>query len=103
MIHYSCDLCGRSLNPEAERRYEVRLEIRPMHSAPEFGSELDRIDDMDPLEILEQIIESEEPESFVEPSSPSILKYDLCSDCHKKFVADPLGRKSHSNIHFSAN
>ena len=103
MIHYSCDLCGRSLNPEAERRFEVRLEIRPMQCDAPYVSDVDRLDDIDPLELLEQIIISEEPESFEKPASPSCQKYDLCCDCHKKFAADPLGRKSHPNIHFSAN
>jgi hypothetical protein len=91
------------MNPEAERRYEVRLEIRPIQTAATFGADLDRIDDIDPLELLEQIIESEEPLCFDNPASPSCMKYDLCCECHKKFLADPLGRKSHSNIHFSAN
>lgn len=105
MVHYSCDLCGRSLNPEADRRYEVRLEIWPKLACCDHGSFADHAidDDMDPLEIIEQIIESEGPEAIEEPVSPTCLKYDLCEDCHKKFIADPLGRKPLSNIHFSAN
>lgn len=103
MVHYSCDLCGRSLNPETQRRFEVRLEIRPMSGETTCDLELDRIDDVDPLELLEQLIVAEIPETPAHPASPSCLKYDLCCDCHKKFLADPLGRKSHANIHFSAN
>lgn len=103
MIHYSCDICGRTLNAEAERRYVVKMEVRPTPATHDDPVDTHSVDDMDPLEILEQLILDDAPETPIVQDEPCCLKYDLCCDCQKKFLSDPLGRKARFKIHFSAN
>jgi len=47
--------------------------------------------DADHLETISQILE-EQPLTEPAPAFTK-LRYDLCPHCHKKFLADPLGRE----------
>ena len=55
MIHYSCDRCGRPIDPHDELRYVVRLEIEAVME-PLDGDVLED-DDRDHLMELHEILE----------------------------------------------
>jgi hypothetical protein len=48
--------------------------------------------DADHLEEIGQLLAEEGPDAEPTPAFKK-LSYDLCPSCHKKFLADPLGRE----------
>ncbi|MCH8830919.1 MAG: hypothetical protein IID45_15200 [Planctomycetes bacterium] len=99
MLHFSCDLCGRRLS---DRRFVVRMEVYPSFDPEEFD-ETDLDDDH--LQSLSEEIEEMEltGQSLVEDCSSRDFRFDLCPDCRKKFVNDPLGRDALRRLNFSEN
>ena len=104
MIRYNCDMCGRSLAPEEDDRYVVKIEIYAACDSmdadcedEEFINDFeedddegdDEVDNLDPDEI-----ESIEYKTF---------RYDLCCKCHSKYLQDPLSIKSIRRGRFSEN
>lgn len=99
MLHFSCDLCGQRLG---ERRFVVKLEVYPAFD-PE---EIDETDlDADHLqEISETLAEMEANGiSEIEDSNAKDFRFDLCADCQRKYVKDPLGREAIRRLNFSKN
>ena len=105
MIRYSCDMCGRSLVPEEDDRYVVKIEVYSACDSmdadcedEEFISDFeeddddgsdDEMDNLDPDEI-----ESIEYKTF---------RYDLCCKCHSRYLQDPLSINSIRRGRFSEN
>ena len=101
MLHFSCDLCGKELEPELDRRYVVKMEVYAAHDPNELME--DDLDD-DHLEALGEILEQIEEtgaESEIAPAYKQ-LRYDLCPECHKKFLRDPLNKDA-AKFDFSEN
>jgi hypothetical protein len=89
MVHFSCDLCGKDLLDGTDGRYVVQIEVYAAHDP----SELTEDDlDADHLEEIGQLLAEEGPDAEPAPAFKK-LSYDLCPSCHKKFLADPLGRE----------
>ena len=103
MRHFSCDLCGKDLTPGMDARYVVRMTIAPAADPAEpdpAGLDQDQITQM--AELLEELEAAGDDVHDPEPTSRAI-EYDLCGGCHRKFVADPLGRDAARKLEFSAN
>lgn len=102
MIHYSCDLCHRSLDDAEDRRYVVRIEVFP---AVEGGLSEDPHDDRDYLlELHEALEQLDEPDfSAASDEDSQELQFDLCPDCRRRFAKNPLGRDYAAEFNFSAN
>jgi hypothetical protein len=102
MIHFSCDRCKRAIDSESDLRYLVRIEVEavmdPVHAA-------DPDDDRDHLleidEILERIDTSECPE--IGDDVYQKRRYDLCPQCFRKFILNPVGREKKATVGFSQN
>ena len=62
MIHYSCDRCRRTIEPDQELRYSVNIKIEVALDTIEFESEEDRDHLIELNEILERLDESERQE-----------------------------------------
>ncbi|MFN3467122.1 MAG: hypothetical protein ACK4WF_05410 [Candidatus Brocadiales bacterium] len=94
MVHYTCDMCGKHINPEEDVRYVVKIEI---HSAdqPE-GDEEEDFEDTDGLE--EEYEQKELEDEELEYDS---IRFDLCSKCHKIYIQDPLFIKNHRSRFFN--
>jgi len=93
MLHFSCDLCGKELQAETDQRYIVKMEVfaaRDPRELTDDDLEHDSLDDLS--EVLQQIEDGEESENLT-PTFKQI-RYDLCCDCHKKFLRDPLHKES---------
>lgn len=101
MIQYTCDCCQRLINAEDEVRYVVRMEIYAAFDAG--GEELDC--DRDHLQEIEDILESLEDLEDADIGADVFqqVRYDLCGDCRKKFLVNPLGRVASRKVGFSNN
>ena len=100
MVHYSCDLCGQSL---CNNRFIVKLEVLP---APEAGSLSAGDLDEDHLQEVSEMLDDLDVEDAVEavdPFSAHRKQFDLCVDCHRDFIRDPLGRGPRRRFKFSGN
>jgi hypothetical protein len=103
MIHYSCDLCHRPLEP-SDSRYVVHIEMYPAVDPPE---EEEWDDDRDYLSELHESLETGalngEPQDESHGDPYRELRFDLCADCRKRFARDPLGRDLLKQFDFSKN
>lgn len=99
MIHYCCDRCERRIHSEEEFRYVVRIEAR---AALDVAQDGDDEGDRDHLMELHQLIEScgEELDS---DDSYQTLRYDLCPECYRKFIQNPVGMNATRKFNFSEN
>ena len=102
MIHYSCDRCKRELDPVDDLRYVVKLEIQAVLDSSCAG---DPEDDRDHLLEVHEIMERMEDadEGMVSEDIYQRRAFDLCPECYRRFVANPLGREIASHMNFSPN
>jgi len=102
MIHYSCDRCKRVLDPEEDLRYVVKLEA---HAAmePLDGVVLD--EDRDHLLELHEILERADDTGSELIGDDVYLRrcFDLCPECYRRFMRNPLGREVAAQLDFSTN
>jgi len=101
-MHFSCDLCGKELQPESDRRYVVKMEV---YVAEDSRSLSDDDLDQDHLEALGEYLADLEASGVGNQELPPDYKQfrlDLCSECHKKFLRDPLNKEA-AKFDFSEN
>ncbi len=109
MIHYNCDMCGKSLVPEEEDRYVVKIEIYAACDSMEAEDDEDLINDLEEEEDDDE--EEDEEDEEVDNLDPEELdgveyktfRYDLCSKCHSRYLQDPLSINSIRRGRFSEN
>lgn len=101
MIHYSCDCCKRDLDSE-DLRYVVKMEV---YAAIDPSDMDDMDDDRDHLQEIQEILQRSA--DAVDPQIGSDvyeqLRFDLCPECRKKFLKNPLGREHSKQFDFSKN
>ncbi len=101
MIHYVCDCCKRPINQTQELRYVVRLEVYASLDSAEEGVDDDRDHLQEIQDILEQLDDSQDQQ--ISDDVYHHARFDLCSDCRKRYVQNPLGRLEMHPIDFSKN
>ena len=103
MIHYACDRCGRPIDPSEEMRYVVRLEIEAVME-PIDGDSLND-DDRDHLMELDEILDNADDleNPLIGEDVYDRKRFDLCPECYRKFVKDPVGREAVRQLDFSQN
>lgn len=99
MIHYSCDRCRKTIDPDTDLRYVVRVEVQAAFDQCDVDDDrdhlleiqdiLERVEDMDDEEIGEEIYQRR--------------RFDLCSDCQKVYLNNPLGLETQMQVEFSEN
>jgi hypothetical protein len=106
MIHYSCDLCKRPIDADEDLRYVVKIEVYAAIDPVEVDA---NGDDRDHLQEMQDILQRME-EAGSEAGSDAVgddvyqqLRFDLCPECRKKFVKNPLGREASKQFDFSKN
>lgn len=99
MLHFSCDGCGK---PLGEDRYVIRIEAYPAFD-PEQLQESDL--DVDQLqEVAQALTGIDECETSPDDEHRTRqYRFDLCANCHQKFLRDPLARDAHRRLDFSSN
>jgi len=91
MIHFTCDLCGKTLLADEDTRYVVKIEVYAAYDPMELTAkdlEDDRTDQMQDL--LDEMAEID-PE-VLEDQVYKTFRFDLCPACHAAYLNDPLGR-----------
>ena len=103
MLHITCDFCGKELCPGHDQRYVVKMEVFAAHD-PAKITEADLDDDhMEAVSELLRELEENDEELELEEHAYTHFRYDLCPECHKRFVRDPLGRDTVHKFDFSKN
>ena len=102
MIHYSCDRCQRLIDPEQDLRYIVKVEIQ---AAMEPLDSADDESDRDYLMEIQDILDGVEAGDELSISDDIYQKrrFDLCPECYRKFVKNPVGREPAAKLGFSQN
>jgi hypothetical protein len=103
MLHVTCDLCGKEICAGHDHRFVVKIEVFAAHDPAEI-TEADLDDDhMEAVsELLREMEDSLEDPDIVEPAYKN-FRYDLCPECHKRFLRDPLGKEMAQKFDFSKN
>lgn len=102
MIHYTCDRCKRRIDPTKEIRHVVRIEVQAvLEPLPydEFEDDRDHLIEID--ELLDAM--DLEDEELLQDDLRRQLQFDLCSDCFRKYLRNPLGLDVSLNVGFSSN
>ncbi len=103
MIRYACDLCGRELDPREDLRYVVRMEVYaafdPVVAEEEDPNDRDHLEEIQ--EILERMRDNDDPQ--IGDDVYQQMRFDLCPECRKRFVANPLAREVAKVLDFSEN
>lgn len=101
MISYSCDLCKKTLDPEEDLRYVVKIEI----CAAFDPVSIEEDDDRDHLEEIQEMLErlEDSEDDLISDDVYQQLRFDLCPDCRRRFVKNPLGRENVTLFDFSEN
>jgi len=102
MIHYSCDMCKRPMDPENDLRYVVKLEV---YAAFDPLSVDDAEDDRDCLQDLHDILErvDDAADETIGDDVYQQLRFDVCPECRQKLLKNPLGKKAAEKHDFSRN
>lgn len=101
MRHFSCDHCGKPITAASGPRMILRIESYP---APEEDESLDGVADSDVVEQVARMIqEAEEAGEPVPTPSARKAAFDLCVPCHRKVMANPLGKGRVAAPRFSGN
>ena len=102
MIHYSCDRCKRIIKTEEELRYVVKLEVQaamePLE-VDEFEDDRDHL--LEVQEILERLEDAES--EAISDELYQRCRYDLCSECYRDFIKNPVGYEARAQFGFSQN
>jgi hypothetical protein len=103
MISYSCDLCKRQLDPHEDLRYVVKIQISAAFDP--VGGEDEDEGDRDYLEEIQDILERLESSQGdnIGDDVYQELRFDLCPECRRRFLKNPLGRESAKLLGFSDN
>ena len=101
MIHYSCDCCKRVLDRD-DLRYVVKMEV---YAAFDPSATDEAGDDRDHLQEIQEMLQRAEDVADEQIGSDVYeeLRFDLCPECRKKFMKNPLGREAAKLFEFSKN
>jgi hypothetical protein len=97
-------LCGKGICPGQDPRFVVKIEVFAAHD-PAKITEADLDDDhMEALsEMLRAMDENGEEDPALAVPSTKHFRYDLCPECHEKFLRDPLNKDTAQKFDFSKN
>jgi hypothetical protein len=107
MLHYSCDVCKRPIDPHADVRYVVKIEVfQAVEDTTGEGccDAAGSAEDADHLEEMQELLErlDEQDDTFMDDGTRS-MRFDLCDACRQRFVKNPLGVKTGKQLNFSNN
>ena len=107
MLHYSCDVCKRPIDPRADVRHVVRIEVFPAadDAVVSCCGDHDGASDADNLETMNELLESVDVDDVDDSRDDAArsMRFDLCDACRQRFVQNPLGVKTGKQLDFSNN
>ena len=103
MVHFTCDICGKDMSATSDPRFIVKIEAFPGFDPDEIThTDLDD-DHMEAVsELLQRDPQAMSSEALIAPIQNS-FRFDLCPNCHAKFIKDPLGKQFQRSFEFSKN
>lgn len=102
MIHYSCDRCRRIIDPSEDLRYVVTMEVQAaMDPIDEGEAEDDRDHLLEIQEILERLDDAEN--DLIGADVYQKRRFDLCPECYRKFMKNPIAGETPAPLGFSQN
>ncbi len=101
MIHYSCDRCKRPIEGRDAVRYVVRMEIEATIDCDECQNDLED----DSLTEMDSLLNHMEDEVLDVEGTPLFerKRYDLCPECYRQFIKNPLSKEKLVPFGFSSN
>ena len=101
MIHYRCDICKCELDPQHDTSYVVRMEVypAPADSPSAIDDDRDHLEDIQ--EVLERFQEFDADGQLPVADTYQTRRFDLCGDCCKRFLKQPLPRTVATQFNFS--
>ena len=104
MLHYSCDLCKRPIDPKAGIRHVVKIEVFPaVEECQPCDCQGEGADDADHLEEMQELLEQLDCDDAALDEATRSMRFDLCDTCRQRFVKNPLGVKTGKQLDFSQN
>jgi hypothetical protein len=101
MLHITCDLCGKELGTGVDR-FVVKIEVFAAHDPNEITEADLEEDHMEAVsQMLQEMDDTADPVG-IEPASNQ-FRYDMCPECRKRFVRDPLTKENSQKFDFSEN
>jgi hypothetical protein len=92
------------IDPHTDLRHVVKIEV--------FAAIEDQVDcvaddvlaaDADHLEEVQEMLERIDEDDIDSLDDARSMRFDLCDDCRRRFVRNPLGIKSGKTLDFSQN
>lgn len=102
MIHYTCDLCQRSIEPRSELRYVVKMEVYAAVEESECEDIFEEEDHLEEIQDILQRLEDSEDDRLGDDVYKT-MRFDLCAGCRQKFLKNPLAREVPKQFDFSEN
>ena len=106
MLHYSCDVCKRPIDLQTGPRHVVKIEVfAALEEDHGCGceAEADEAEQADHLEEMEDLLERLDDAGDGLDDETRSMRFDLCDDCRRRFVRNPLGLKKGKQLDFSQN
>jgi hypothetical protein len=103
MMHFSCDLCGKDLTPEGTPRIVVKMEAFAVNVPPQLREEDVQDDHVEAMAHFLRDLEAgivQEPPPIPEHKQ---MRFDLCTECYRRFLQDPLRRDAWARFNLSSN
>ncbi len=89
MIHFTCDMCGKTLLAEEDTRYIVRIQVYAAYDPMELTRHDLAEDRTDEIHHLLAKMEDMDAEAL-EDQVYKTFRFDLCPSCHARYIQDPL-------------
>ena len=101
VIHYSCDRCKREIDSNSDLRYTVTIEIEAALDGPDH----EMVDAPDHLDEIQELLDSTDQicSSVFDDDVYQRKQFDLCKDCFRSYIKNPLARESSAPMGFSKN
>ena len=90
MIRYECDKCGRQLTANGADRFIVKIELYAAGGPIEVTTNQLNRDHTDEIRSALDQLAAADPDE-VEDQTYRCLRFDLCADCHRVLLRNPLG------------
>lgn len=101
MIHYSCDMCGKPLHSDKDVRYIVKVEVYCVYEEDEDFDEDEILEELEDIDDDDEEADAEDEE--FDGTEYKTFRFDLCSECHSKYLHNPLFIKDIRKARFSEN
>jgi len=102
MMHFTCDMCGKTLLADEDTRYVVRIEAYAAYDPMEITTNDLREDRTDEIQDLLERMETMDPDALNDQVYKT-FRFDLCPACHAAYIQDPLRTAHRLRARFGQN